>query len=102
MTMSPKISHDSGWYFNEFWKIHTHVVPQPFKVSQHGLNWFSIYDKGKLSLSGYLMSEKPRLFRVNERFQLCNGNKMVGNLEVYFKSDQFTMTTVTFFVTLEG
>ena len=27
---------------------------------------------------------------------------MVGNLEIYFKSNQFTMTTVTFFVTLEG
>ena len=27
---------------------------------------------------------------------------MIGNLEVYFKSNQFTMTTVTFFVTLEG
>ena len=35
-------------------------------------------------------------------FDSSNTSKMLGNLEVYFKSNQFTMATVNFFLTLAG
>ena len=48
---------------------------------------------------GYLISKKHRLLRVNRN---RNRNIVLGNLQVYFKSSRFTVTTAKLFVILEG
>ena len=79
----------------------SYVVPPSCKVSQPVLNWFRIYNERPFTPPPAPPPPPPppklgrvKLGRVNVWYWLCNKTKILANLEVYFKSNEFTMTTV--------